>query len=389
MAIVGAAERPDVVIVGAGAVGCALAWELAGRGQRVMMLDRSGAGEEASAAAAGLLSPQSDLRSPSPFFDLALRSLCLYPEWVGVLEEESGERVGYRRTGLLRCALSDQEAEGHRAYLWQRERGLPIEWWDAVAVAERVGPRLTSEVTSGVFFPNEGVVDPRRLTRALAEAARRRGVEIRTRTEVRRFWIEGNRCRGVETEAGRLDAGSVVDAAGAWAGFDRELPFPVPVEPVRGQIVELELLSDAPASVIHGEAVYLVPRSDGHLLVGSTLERVGFRKEVTAGAVQTLIAQAARLMPEISEARFVTAWAGLRPATPDALPVLGGCGIEGLFFATGHYRNGILLAPLTARLLADRLTGVETHDLESFAVSRFASGAPPGPTPSPSAGVFR
>ncbi len=378
----------DVLIVGGGVIGCALARELAGRGGRVLLLERGQAGEEASAAAAGLLSPQSDSRAPGPFLELALASHGLYPEWSRALEEETGHTVGYRRTGLLRCALTEREEAELAGFLWQRERGLPIEWRNAEALSRGVGSPLASEARAGVFFPNEGVVDPRRLTRALAAAARHRGVEIRTQTPARRFWIEGGRCRGVETDTGRLEAGRVVDAAGAWAGFDRGLPFSVPVEPVRGQIVELDFGPEPPQTVLHSEAVYLVPHADGRVLVGSTLERVGFRKEVTAGAVGKLLDSAARLLPAVAEARFVTAWAGLRPATPDGLPVLGACGIEGLFFATGHFRSGVLLAPITALLLADRLTGSAAPDLDPFSVARFSPAGSSRPTQTPPAAVF-
>jgi glycine oxidase len=382
------AAPADVLIVGGGVIGCALAWELAGRGRRVTLLERAQAGQEASAAAAGLLSPQSDSRTPGPLLPLALESHRLYPGWTAEIEEETGQTVGYRRTGVLRCALDEREEEGLRGYLWQRDRGLEVEWWDAGALSLRSGSRLASRARAGVFFPQEGVVDPRRLTHALAAAGRRRGVELRTETAARRFWIEGGRCRGVETESGRLEAEHVVDAAGAWAGFDRELPFTVPVEPIRGQVIEIDLGAEAPRTVLHSEAVYLVPRAEGRVLVGSTLERVGFCKEVTAGALENLIDSATRLLPAVRGARFVTAWAGLRPATPDGLPILGDCGIEGLFFATGHYRNGILLAPITARVLADRLTGVAVRDLEPFSLSRFAPVGAGRQDQTPPAGVF-
>jgi len=381
--------QTDVLIVGGGAIGCALARELAGRGRRVTLLDRGQAGEEASAAAAGLISPQSDFRDPGPLFELALESRGLYPEWTRSLEEETGQEVGYRRTGLLRCAFDEREEAGLAGFSWQRQRGLAVEPLDAGSLSSRAGAPLAPDVRAGVFFPDEGAVDPRRLTKALLLAARARGVEVREGEAARRFWIEGVRCLGVEVEGGRLGAEYVVDAAGAWAGFDQTLPFPVPIEPVRGQIVELDLGPAAPRTCLHSEAVYLVPRADGRVLVGSTLERVGYRKEVTAGVVEKLIDSAARLLPAVRSARFVTAWAGLRPGTPDNLPVLGACAVEGLLFAAGHYRNGILLAPITARLLADRLTGGAARNLDSFAVSRFGQTGRAGATGAPPAEVFR
>ena len=380
------ATRPDALIVGGGVIGCALARELAGRGLRVALLERAEPGSEASFAAAGLLSPQSDCRAPGPFFTLALSSHRLYPEWAGTLEEETGQKVGLVRSGLLRCALDAGEEEGLRDYLWQRGRGLAVEWLDADALGVRAGTAICGEARAGVFFADEGLVDPRRLTHALAASARARGVEIRTRTTVRRFWIEEGRCLGVEAEGERFSAGAVVDAAGAWAGLDGALP--VPVEPVRGQIVELDPGRETPRTILHSEAVYLAPHADGRLLVGSTLERVGFRKEVTAGAVESLLHQAARLAPGVSSARFVNAWSGLRPGTPDGLPVLGAGPVENLFLATGHYRNGVLLAPITALLLADRMTGGQAPDLEPFSLSRFATASAGPRTDGPRAEVF-
>jgi glycine oxidase len=200
-------------------------------------------------------------------------------------------------------------------------------------------------------------------------------VDLRTETAVRRFRVEGDRCLGVETDAGRVDAGSVVNACGAWAGFDGALPFAVPVEPVRGQIVEIGMGPAAPASILEAGGVYVAPHEGGRVLVGSTLERDGFEKRVTAGTVSRLISEAARLWPAVANGRFGSAWAGLRPGTPDGMPILGGCGIEGLFFATGHYRHGVLLAPATARRLADALTGRAADDLSAFSISRFSPDA--------------
>ncbi len=374
----GDARHRDVLVVGAGVIGLSLARELARRGSRVTVLERGAAGEEASWAAAGMLVPQSLNPEPGPLFDLLIESLGLYPDWVRGLEEETGEDVGFRRTGLLACALDDADERSLARFDWQKKRGLRVDRWEPSRVAGLLGRDSAASARPALHFPDEGVVDPRRLSRALAHAALRRGVELRTATAARGLWIEEGRCRGVATDAGRLEAGSVVNASGAWAGFDRDLPFPVPVEPVRGQLVELHLPDGAPTPILHSEPVYLAPQGAGRLLVGSTLERVGFEKRVTADAVGRLIADATRLWPAVAGGRFVAAWAGLRPGTRDGLPILGDCAVPRLFFATGHYRNGILLAPVTALRLADALAGSPSADLSAFSVSRFAPAGAAG-----------
>jgi glycine oxidase len=367
------ARPDDILIVGGGVIGCALAAELATRGQRVTVIERGEPGLEASGAAAGMLTPQAEAHRRDGLFDLALESRNLYPQWAGALFEETGIDVGYRRTGILQCVFG--EPGGQRlfpAYAWQCAAGLPVEEYSPAQLRRCLGGRLSPEVGEAVFFPDDAVVDPRRLMLALALAARRRGVRLRTGTAARRFLVRDGVCRGVETEEGPIEAKAVVDAAGAWAAFDRDLAPPPPVAPVRGQIVELSIPDQPLPSVVSSDEVYLVPRPDGTVLLGSTLELVGFRKGVTAEAVQRLIAAAVRLVPSLKAARFVSAWSGLRPGTTDGLPVLGRSPVPGLFYATGHYRNGILLAPVTARILADLLTGGSERDLSAFSISRFA-----------------
>ena len=363
----------DVVIVGAGVIGCALARELAGRGLAVTVVEKGQPGEEASWAAAGLLSPQADGELPGPFFDLRLESRALYPDWTRELLEETGLDVGYRKTGLLRCAFGEEATDRvFDHYRWQGEAGLPVEPRDAAALDRQLEGRLSPQIRRALFFPEEAVVEPRKLVRALREAAERRGVRILAETAARRFRIEAGACRGVETDDALLEADRVVDAAGAWAGFDPELAVAIPVRPVRGQIVELVARRGTLPTVVQSDEVYLLPRPDGRVVVGATFEEVGYEKDVTAEAVGWLITAAIRLVPSLSAARFSTAWSGLRPATPDGLPLLGDSGIPGLFLATGHFRNGILLAPVTARLLADRLVGESGRDLSPFGLGRFA-----------------
>jgi len=365
-------ETADVLIVGGGVIGCSLARELAGRGVRVTLLERGELGEEASTAAAGLLSPQAECEAPGPFFDLALESRNLYSGWACALEAETGIEVGYHKAGTLRCSFGEPEDERlFASLLWQRAAGLPVERLGRAEVEEHLEGRLSPEVREALFFPEDAIVHNGWLMRALRRAIEIRGARVLTGRRALSFRLENGACRGVETDAGPLEAGAVVDAAGAWAGFDSALPFAVPVEPVRGQIVELRS-KDAPLpEVVQSRQVYLVPRPDGTLLAGATVEHAGFEKQVTAEAVAALTSAALRLVPSLKEASFSRAWAGLRPGTPDGLPLLGPCEVPGLFFAAGHFRNGILLAPVTALLLADLLTGARCPGLAPFSPKRF------------------
>jgi glycine oxidase len=242
-------------------------------------------------------------------------------------------------------------------------------------IAAMTGGSVSADIREGIFFPDEAVVDSRRLTRALRIAGERRGAAFAIRRTGLRLLVRGGRCAGVETDQGPMGAARVVNAAGAWASFDPA--FPVPVEPVHGQIVEVESPAPALSAVVESEDVYVVPRG-GSWLLGSTTERIGFEKRVTAGAVARLLTAATHLLPALEGAAFLRAWSGLRPGTPDGLPVLGRSALPGLFLATGHFRNGILLAPVTALVLADELTGGGARDLTPFAISRFEERPSPG-----------
>ncbi len=362
----------DVVIVGGGVIGLALARELSSRGADVLVIERGRTGTEASWAAAGLLSAQSDAVAPSAFFDLALESRDLYPGWTEALAGETGWDAGWRRTGVLRCGGEDLLAR----FAWQIETGLPVERLDARGVATCSRGRAAAEIAFGLFFPEDAVVHSRQLVGALRRSLDLRGVSIAEGVAVTRFLVERGVCRGVETSSGTVTCGRVVDAAGAWANLDPTLPFGIPVEPVRGQIVELA--DDAGLStVLESEEVYVVPRSDGRLLVGATVERTGFVKEITAAGVAALLASAIALAPSVANARVTGAWAGLRPGTPDGLPLLGESPVRSLILAAGHFRNGILLAPLTALLIADVVEGGGSRDLSAFSPERFAPAALP------------
>jgi glycine oxidase len=367
------APSADVLVVGGGVIGCALAAELAARGQRVAVVERGEPGAEASSAAAGMLSPQSDAVEPSPFFDFAMESLLLHADWARSLFDETGIDVGYRRTGLYRCLFAETEP-GRDSFAWQHDRGLRVETRGVRDLERELEGRLSPEVTAALYFPDEAVVNPRLLARAAWVSAERRGARILSDTAARGVLVEDGECRGILTDAGPIRAGAVVNAAGAWAASIGTADTTVPVFPVRGQIVEVRLEGKPLTAIVSSEEAYVVPRADGTALLGSTAEHVGFRKGVTAGAVRALVTAGTRLLPSLSSARFESAWSGLRPGTPDGLPILGAAALRGLFFAAGHFRNGILLAPATARRMADLIVdrrGAEA--LAPFSADRFVA----------------
>lgn len=351
------------MIVGGGIVGLAAAWRLARRGARVVVVERESPPAGATRVAAGMLAPVGELAFGEPeLLEMTLAAAELYPEFVAELEAASGVSTGYARRGALHVALDrDEAAELRRVHQLQRASSLEAEWLPPRR-CRALEPGLTPSFAGGVHAPGEASVDPRALSAALLAALAAEGAEALTGTEVEAALLDGERIVGVRTAAGEeLRAPAVVLAAGAWSGRAEWLPERgrPPVRPVKGQVLELRAADGGPVCerIVASERVYLVPRADGRLLVGATVEERGFDTAVTAGGVHELLREAYRLLPEVAEMELVEAAAGLRPATPDNLPLTGPAPLDGLHWATGHYRNGILLAPLTANLLADRLQG--------------------------------
>jgi glycine oxidase len=311
-----------------------------------------------------MLAPVGELAFGEPeLLKMTVAAAELYPGFVAELEEASGIPTGYRRDGALHLALDrDEAAELRRVHDLQRSLGLGAEWLPPRRCRE-LEPGLTPSFNGAVHAPEEAAVDPRALVAALLAALEAEGVELLTGTVVETALFDGDRIAGVRTEGGEeLRAAAVVLAAGAWSGQVEWLPEPArpPVRPVKGQSVELRARDGAAPCrrIVASERVYLVPRPDGRLIVGATVEEQGFDTAVTAGGVYELLREAYRLLPEIAEMELIEAAAGLRPGTADNLPLIGASGVDGLLWASGHYRNGILLAPLTANTLVDQLEGV-------------------------------
>jgi glycine oxidase len=354
----------DVVIVGGGVIGLSCAWRLAERGAGVAVVERGEPGCGATRVAAGMLAPVGELAFGEPeLLELTLAAARLYPEFVAELEAASGTSTGYERLGALHVALDrDEAAQLRRVYDLQRSLELGAEWLPPRKCRE-LEPGLTPAFHGGVVAAGEAAVDPRALTQALLGAVRTAGVEVLTGTEVIDGVFEGERLVGVRTREGELRAETVVLANGAWAGTAEWLPEEARplVRPVKGQVLELRGRDGEPPAhhILASERVYLVPRGDGRLIVGATVEEMGFDTAVTAGGVHELLREAYRLLPDVAEMELLDAIAGLRPGTPNNLPLVGPGEIEGLVLATGHSRNGILLAPLAAQAVADLLSKVE------------------------------
>lgn len=369
-------SRPDVLVVGGGVVGLAVAREVARGGARVTVVERGTPGAAASWAAAGMLSPQAEAAGPGPFLDLLLAARSGFPGFCSSLREESGIDPAYRGEGTLVVALRDEdEAELEARHAWQAAAGLDVERLGAAEV-RALEPALSPAVRWALRFPGDHQVDNRPLARALWAAAAAAGVGFRLGADAARLIRDGDRVTGVELAYGeRILAGTVVLAGGCWAGTIGGLPRPLPVEPVHGQLLAIETLPLPFRHVVDSPRCYLVPRSDGRLIVGATAERQGFRKAVTPAGVLRLLTGALEIAPMLADLPLGETWAGLRPGTPDDLPILGADPeVRNLVYATGHFRNGILLAPLTGRLIAELIrTGTSSVDLAPYAVDRFPS----------------
>jgi glycine oxidase len=370
-----------VVIIGGGVIGLSIARALALRGVRdILLIERAKLGAEASFAAAGMLAPQIEADSIDDFFNLACRSRDLYADFAQALLEETGIDIELDTTGTLYLALTEHDLrELDDRLAWQRQAGLVVEKLTATEALE-LEPCITSSALGALRFPHDIQVENRRLVSALANSVQKHGVNVSTETTAASLLIERGRIRGVETSRGFVPCATVVAAAGTWTSFINltgELqgkPSRVPtIEPVRGQMICFEARPQLTRHVIHSSRGYIVPRRDGRLLAGSTSESAGFAKQTTAGGMNEILSNALEIAPAIASLPIADSWSGLRPRAPDGLPVLGPCDeIGGLFFATGHYRNGILLAPVTGELVAQAiLEGTTPPSLGPFTPDRF------------------
>jgi glycine oxidase len=369
----------EVAVVGGGLVGLACAWRLALAGHQVTLVDPE-PGRGASWAAAGMLAPVTEVHyGEEPLLRLNLAGAAAYPEFVAALEADSDVDCGYRRCGTLVVARDvDDNAELAQLLDFQQRLGLDVERLRS-RDCRRLEPGLAPSVRGGILVAGDHQVDNRALVAALREACRRRGV-VHVPLRAAGLRHDGGRVRGLALADGtRLSAGTVVLAAGWEAADLAGLPEPLPLRPVKGQLLHLRGPADAPLATrtVRGLEVYVVPRADGRLVVGATVEERGADRAVTAGGVYELLRATYELLPGVTELELVEVTAGLRPGTPDNAPLIGRGGLEGLVVAAGHYRNGVLLAPVTADAVAELVTaGTVPELLAPFSPTRFAPSVP-------------
>jgi glycine oxidase len=347
-----------VVIVGGGVMGCATALELASRGVReVMVLERAVPGAEASSAAAGILAAQIESKDDREL-DRYVPARDAYGAWAADLRERTGVDIGWRKSGALSLARTESELAAMDATVRaQRARGLAAEIVDDRG-ARAIERELGGALTGAAHFPDEAQVDPPQLLRALVVAIARAGVVVRGGTTVSTLVCEGGRCVGASLDGREiLRADAIVLAAGSWSSLVPGVPTDVPrVRPIRGQLVQLEERPPALASIVFADHAYVVPRGDGRVVCGSTMEDVGHRREVTASGVHAILGAAIAIAPRLGQAELVKTWSNFRPQAASGEPLVGASPLAGLYLATGHHRNGILLARSTAVAVAHAIT---------------------------------
>jgi glycine oxidase len=365
----------DILIIGGGIIGGSIAFELARARLRVLLLDRQETGHEASWAAAGLLSASPESPAAIPLVPLARRSLEMYDAFVSAVESASGKAVSYRREGGLHFFFrEDAERELNTFVALNRGVGVLAEPV-SVNEARKMEPALSPSARAAAWLPEEGWVDNRALTRGVLAAAAGAGAEIRMGAAVKSLLFDSGRCTGARTETAKFEAPSVVVAAGCYSARIEGAESYAPAHPVRGQMAALKPAAEL-GRAVRSERGYLVPRDDGRILAGSTIENAGFEKRVTPAGLQQILSAALEIMPSLEDAAVVDTWSGLRPDSPDHLPILGPTSVPGLLVATGHYRNGILLAPVTAKLVAEWiLSGKTSFPVEEFSPLRFSQRA--------------
>jgi glycine oxidase len=362
----------DAVVAGGGLIGASIAFELAAEGLSVAVFDAQQPGREASWASAGMISPAPESSEMASLLPISMASVRLYPEFIQRVEELSGRKAGYRKDGALDLLPNGTgQAEMDEILALHHGAGLRAEALSGPEARE-IEPALTGELRAAIHRPDEASLDNRLLTEATLEAARRKGAEIFPGNGAKALWTDGTRCRGLQLQNGRVEARWTVIAAGCFSAQIEGAAAYAPVTPAKGQMMALRCNSVNLRKDLWSGHMYLVPRHDGRIIAGSTVEYEGFDRNVTVAGMRKILSGAISLVPALESARIEETWAGLRPDTPDHLPILGPTDLDGLLIATGHFRSGILLTPVTARLIREWVTTQKvTEDWAPFSPMRF------------------
>jgi len=362
----------DAVVAGGGIIGASIAFELAAEGLSVAVFDAQNPGREASWASAGMISPAPESSEMASLLPISMASVRLYPEFIQRVEEFSGKTVGYRKDGALDLVLNGTgQNEIDEILVLHRAAGLRAEALSGPEARE-LEPALTGELRAAIHRPDEASLDNRLLTETTLEAARRKGVEIFPGNGAKALWTDGAKCKGLHLQNGRVEARWTVIAAGCFSARIEGAAAYAPVSPAKGQMMALRCNSVKLKKDLWSGHMYLVPRNDGRIIAGSTVEYEGFDRSVTVAGMKKILAGALSLVPALESARLEETWAGLRPDSPDHLPILGPTDLEGLLIATGHFRSGILLTPVTARLIREWVTTQKvSEDWAPFSPMRF------------------
>jgi glycine oxidase len=366
----------DAAIAGGGLIGASIALELAEAGLSVALFDAREPGREASWASAGMISTAPENADMIPFVPMSLASVALYPDFIRNVEDLSSINVGYQKNGALDVLLDgDVEQELSTIIALQHGVGLKAQALNGEQ-AHKMEPSLTDETQAVIFREDEAALDTRALIDATLKAAARKSVEIFAGNGAKALWKTGSRCKGLLLEKGQVEAKWTIIAAGCFsARIEGVAPY-APVFPAKGQIIALRCESVELQHILWLEHKYLVPRKDGRIIAGSTIERTGFEHDVTAGGVQLILREVMKMVPALENARIEETWAGLRPDSPDHLPIIGPTDLEDLLIATGHFRSGILLAPITARLIREWVTTQKVStDWQRLSPMRFLEAA--------------
>jgi len=365
----------DVAIIGGGINGSSIAYQLAKLGKKVIIIEKERLACEASSAAAGMLAAQAEIEQDGPLFQLALKSQAMFSTLASELFEYTGIDIEFVDKGMLKIAETEEIAlEVKKQVTFQRNWDPTIKWLDAKEIRE-IEPALSPSVSGGMYLPNDGHVQPAKLTQAFAKAAVYFGAVIRENTEVLSFINENGQVKGVKTTNGVIHCEQVVIATGAWAAkLMRESGLDISVYPVKGECFSIR--TEKPiinTTIFSDKRCYLVPKRNGEIYIGATMIENTFDKKVTPGGMATLIERATQLVPQIKDAPWERVWAGIRPQTGDGLPYMGEHpSWKGLFVAAGHFRNGILLSPMTGKLVADLVAGrlLDESFLSPFTLDR-------------------